>query len=145
MIKAIIFEKEKTNLQPENTQILTEYSDERLGAKIVSNTAPEMVKLSEKYTIKITVKNCGSETWSHDDKIRLCIWQDDFDYGFRVDIPEDVEIATGEQWTFELNDFIMENTTQTKLDFQMVEEGITYFGEREAVVIRAIKNGIAEN
>ena len=58
------------------------------------------VKLSEKYTIKITVKNCGSETWSHDDKIRLCIWQDDFDYGFRVDIPEDVEIATGEQWTF---------------------------------------------
>lgn len=141
----ISFEKEKINVQIGNIQTIKEYSDERLCAEVVSNTAPEKVKLSKKYTINITVKNCGSATWTNDKNIRLCIWQDDYDYGFRVNIPDGVEIASGEQWTFELNDFMLENTFQTKLDFQMVEEGITYFGEREEVLIKALNNGAVEN
>lgn len=132
----VSFGKEKgSNAAPE---INREYSDERLNADIVSNTAPETVNHTDQYKIEITVKNDGTATWSNSENIRLCIWQDEFDYGFRANIPDGVEIHSGEYWTFELEGFGLPEASSTKLEFQMVEEGITYFGEREAVIITAI-------
>lgn len=134
----ISFEKEKKSIQASSGQVNKEYADEELNAEIVSNTSPETVTHTGTYQIQITVENCGSAIWSNSENIRLCIWQDDVDWGFRINIPDGVEIHNGEQWTFELNDFVLRDAAQTKLEFQMVKEGIAYFGEREAVVITAV-------
>lgn len=135
VLTIISFEKERRSKAA--SEINKEYSDERLNAEIVSNTAPETVNHTELYKIEITVRNGGTATWTNSGNIRLCIWQDEFDYGFRVNIPDGIEVHSGEQWTFELDGFGLPEASQTKLEFQMVEEGVTYFGEREAVVITA--------
>lgn len=134
----VSFEKEKSDIQAGSGQVNAGYLDGVFEAEIVSNTSPEIVKHTESYQIQIIVKNCGTATWSENEKIRLCIWQDDFDYGFRVHIPDGVEVLSGEQWTFELNDFVLPEASQTRLEFQMVKEEVAYFGEREAVIITAV-------
>lgn len=110
-----------------------------LDAEIVSNTAPATVNHYDSYTIKITVRNIGEETWKREDNIRLCIWQDNVDWGFRVDLPQGIEVKSGEEYTFELQDFVLPEAEKTILEFQMLKEGITYFGEREPVNIVAIE------
>lgn len=134
----VSFEKEKHNIQAKQQELDLEYSDEELNAEIIFNNAPEWVKHTESYRILITVKNCGSAIWSNEEDIRLCIWQDDMDYGFRVNIPKGIEVHQGDEWTFELDGFMLPEASQTKLEFQMVKENVVYFGEREAAIIMAV-------
>lgn len=133
----VSFEKEK--LLQEDVETNMNYSDAELNAEIVSNTAPETVKHTDTNQIRITVKNCGTVTWSKSEDIRLCIWQDEYDWGYRVNLPDDVEVQKGEQYTFIVENFVLPEASRTKLEFQMVKEGITYFGEREAVEITAVE------
>lgn len=74
------------SFEKESHSRAAEYSDERLNAEIVSHTAPVTVNHTDSYKIEITVKNDGAATWTNSGNIRLCIWQDELDYGFRVDI-----------------------------------------------------------
>ena len=104
-------------------------------AKVVSNTAPPSVSHEDSYTFDITVKNTGSTNWSESQQIRLCIWQDGVDYGYRQSIPDGVTVAPGEEYTFTLSGFTLPEADSTYLEFQMVQEGVRYFGEKERVDI----------
>lgn len=104
-------------------------------AEIVSNNTPTEIKRGEKYDVNITVKNTTNEVWSNKRNIRLCIWQDGKDLGYRLNLPDDFELNPSEEYTFVLHDFQAPPSNSTYLEYQMVEEGIAYFGEKERVDI----------
>ena len=105
------------------------------GAEIVSHNSPTEVIRGKNYNIDIVVKNITSEVWSEDREVRLCIWQDGSDMGYRIKIPEGTLIKPGEEYTFKIQNFGAPPSESTYIEFQMVEEGITYFGEKERVDI----------
>lgn len=105
-------------------------------AEIVSTTTPTKIERGKKYDINITVKNTGTQSWSEKQKVRLCIFQDsDEDRGYRVKIPDGVEVKPGEQYTFVLQDFHAPAEESTYLVYQMVQDGVDYFGEKKRVDI----------
>ncbi|MNM92105.1 hypothetical protein D3C81_1044270 [compost metagenome] len=105
-------------------------------AQIISHTAPTTIKVDQTYNIDITVKNTGDEKWSEKSSIRLGIWQDGVDHGYRINIPEGTEISPGEEYTFTLSGFVAPPRDSTYLEFQMLQEGVSYFGEKERVDIQ---------
>ena len=105
------------------------------SAEIISHTTPPQVDRNKKYEIKITVKNTGVDSWSEDRAIRLSIWQDRHD-SYRVFLPAGVEVKRGEKYTFIFKDFqAPPDNVSTFLQYQMAEEGVTYFGEKKGVDI----------
>jgi hypothetical protein len=111
---------------------------ENPNAEILSHNAPTTINRTDSHTINITVKNTSNDSWSEEKQVRLCIWQDGKDYGYRLKLPEGVEIAPGEEYTFQLNGFVAPPGESTYIEFQMLQEGITYFGEKERVDIKVI-------
>ncbi len=134
----VIFERTERYLYT-----LAKKADQRLAhptlithdSQIISHNTPQIIKRDEKYNINITVKNTSQDTWSENKQVRLCIWQDGQDYGYRVNIPDGIEVRPNEEITFTLQGFGAPPNSTTYLEYQMVEEGITYFGERERVDI----------
>lgn len=122
----------------DNTMLgLAEYYPSLINptAEIISEDTPKEVKRGEKYNINITVKNTTNEVWSNKRNIRLCIWQDGVDFGYRLNFPSDFELKPNEEYTFTLNNFQAPPNNTTYVEYQMVEEGITYFGEKKRVDI----------
>lgn len=110
------------------------------SAEITSDNTPTEIKRGKKYDVNITVKNTTNEVWSNKRNIRLCIWQDGQDYGYRVNLPDNFELKPNEEYTFTLKDFqAPPSSNSTYLEYQMVEEGVTYFGEKKRVNIE-VKN-----
>lgn len=107
-------------------------------AEIVSNDAPSTVERERSYRINITVENTSYDSWSEEQGVRMCVWQDGQDRGYRQQLPDGVEIAPGEQYTFCIDNFVVPLGSSTYLEFQMCQEGIAYFGEKERVDIRVI-------
>ena len=106
------------------------------SADIVSDTTPTEIEHNKKYDVNITVKNTSGEMWNKDRNIRLCIFQDGQDFGYRIDIPDNVEIKPNEEYTFILRNFQAPSNSKTYLEYQMVEEGIQYFGEKKKIDIK---------
>lgn len=107
-------------------------------AVIESHSTPETVERGRKYDFEIVALNTGTEAWSEAKQIRLCIWQDGTDWGYRLLIPEGKEVAPGERFSFKLIGFGAPPTDSTCLEYQMVEEGVQYFGERARTDIAII-------
>lgn len=105
-------------------------------AKIISQNAPTEVNRQDTYTFDITVKNLGDESWSEEKLIRLCIFQDGQDHGYRIPLPAGAEVKPGEEYMFTLSGFGAPSSDTTHLEFQMVQEGINWFGEKERVDIK---------
>ena len=104
-------------------------------AEIISQTTPSQVDRNKKYEIKITVKNTGMDSWSEDRGVRLAIFRDGQDL-YRVLLPAGVEVKPGEEYTFIFKHFQASPAkNSTYLEYQMVEEGVTYFGQKVRVDI----------
>lgn len=134
----VVFERTEryiTTLAKQADPILVYGTLNNPSAEIISHNTPTEIKRGEKYNIDITVKNITNEVWSNKRNIRLCIWQDGLDHGYRVNFPDNFELKPNEQYTFTLNDFQAPPSDVTYLEYQMVEEGITYFGEKKRVDI----------
>ena len=114
---------------------LSQFPIRNLSAEIVSHNTPTMINRGESYDVNILVKNTGDQAWSEENQIRLCIFQDGKDYGYRVNLPEGVTIAPGQEYTFVLYNFRAPAGNATYLEYQMLQEGIQYFGEKERVDI----------
>lgn len=114
---------------------LSQLSIKDLSAEIVSHNTPTTIERGESYNVDISVKNTGDQVWSEDNQIRLCIFQDGKDYGYRVRLPEGVTVAPGQEYTFVLYNFRAPAGNSTYLEYQMLQEGIQYFGEKERVDI----------
>ena len=105
------------------------------SAMVVSQDTPTTIERGETYNINIRVRNTGKLAWSEDDQIRLCIFQDGTDYGYRVNLEEGVVIEPGREYIFVLYNFGAPAGSNTYLEYQMLQEGIQYFGEKERVDI----------
>ncbi|MFW2489238.1 alginate O-acetyltransferase AlgX-related protein [Clostridium chromiireducens] len=130
----VIFERTEryiTTLAKQADPVLLYGKLDNPSAKIISHNTPNEIKRGEKYDINVTVKNTTNEAWSSKRNIKLCIWQDGQDYGFRVNLPENFELKPNEEYTFTLKDFQASPNNSTYLEYQMVEEGIAYFGEKK--------------
>lgn len=106
-----------------------------LSAEIISHNTPATIKRGESYNVNILVKNTGDQDWSEEDQVRLCIFQDGKDLGYRITLPEGVIIQPGQEHTFVLFNLQAPAGDATYLEYQMFEEGIQYFGEKERVDI----------
>lgn len=114
---------------------LSQLSIKNLSAEIVSQDTPITIERGESYNVNILVKNTGDQVWSEEDQIRLCIFQDGKDYGYRVHLPEGVTVGPGQIYTFVLYNLRAPAGDTTYLEYQMLQEGIQYFGEKERVDI----------
>lgn len=103
-----------------------------LDAEVVSTTLPETVRRGVSKPLTVTVKNTGTEPWRAADGIALCIWRNGQDGGYRMLLPENESVAPGESYPFTMDDFTLYDTEAPLLEFQMVQEQVQYFGEREA-------------
>jgi len=134
----VVFERTEryiTTLAKQADPILIYGKLDNTSAEIVSHNTPTEVKRGEKYNIDITVKNTTNGVLSKKRNIGLCIFQDGQDRGYRLNFPDDFELKPNEEYTFILHDFQAPSGNATYLEYQMVEEGITYFGEKERVDI----------
>lgn len=113
-------------------------SYDSLNAEILSTTAPTTVNHTSSYDFEVTVKNTGTQPWSELQQNRLCIWQDGTDWGYRLYLPDGVTIEPGDTYTFALQGFVLPEADSTYLEFQMLQEGVCYFGEKQRVDIKAI-------
>ncbi|KAF5053350.1 hypothetical protein DSECCO2_399370 [anaerobic digester metagenome] len=105
------------------------------SAEIIDIDAPASLAPGEKGTIKVSVKNTGAEAWSAQDDIRLCFWQDDVDSGQRAYLPAGEAVNPQETITLTYDGFVMPDTAAVQLEAQMLQEGITYFGDRTPIII----------
>ena len=102
-------------------------------AQVISTTTPTQVERGKMYNINITVKNTGTENWSEKQQIRLCIFQDGKDCGYRIKLPDGVEVKSGQTYTFILQNFHAPSGNSTYLEYQMAEEGVNDFGQKKRV------------
>ena len=109
----------------------TKQNSSNLDAEIVAQEIPTELTAGQTCSFSVTVKNIGTCTWSELDQIRLGIFLDGEDSGYmgRAYIPAGVKIAPGESYTFTFKDFVP-TISDVKLEFTMLQEGNTYFGER---------------
>ncbi len=119
--------------------LLVKNSLRNANAEIVSHNAPVYIKRDKSYTIDITVKNTGEDTWSKEQDVKLCILQDGNDYGYRININDGEYIEAGEKYTFHLNGFVAPPENSTFIEFQMVQDGVQWFGEKEKVDIKILE------
>ena len=124
-------------MDPPPAAVLTEAAGV-CDAEIQEHNTPLTVERGRSYDIDIVARNTGTEAWSEAKQIRLCIWQDGADWGYRLLIPDGVEVAPGESFTFRLIGFGAPPTESTYLEYQMVQEGVQYFGEKERVDIAIV-------
>lgn len=80
----------------------------------------------------------GTESWHGIDQIRLGLWKNNVDTGYRIEIPSGVTVAPGESIVFTSEDFPFNIADGAYYEFQMLQEGIQYFGEKERVDITAV-------
>lgn len=82
-------------------------------------------------SLAVTMLNTGAEDWARLDLIRCLLWSGDQDTGMRAMLPYDVTVPPGEPYTFVFED--IGGWPKESLSTQMLQEGITYFGERLSV------------
>lgn len=104
-------------------------------AEILSENTPTEFEVGKKYDLEVTVKNMGDELWNEARAIRLSINVDGKDVGLRAYLPTDHKIEPGDSYTFVIHDFPSPPPETSYLEYQMVEEGIRYFGEKQRVDI----------
>jgi hypothetical protein len=109
---------------------------ENPNASVSSKDMPELIEPDIPYCFSITVENRGAQAWTESGrKVRLGYLETDgTDRGFRCTLPDQVEILPGESYTFEIEDFVY-NGSDNLISFQMLEEGITWFGDKLDVAV----------
>lgn len=105
------------------------FQKDSLQAEIVSQDLPDQLTAGKTATFSVTVKNTGKNSWSEESQVRLGIFLNGADCGARAYIPSGVTIAPGETYTFTFTDLTLP-AAGTKMEFYMLQEGVTYFGDR---------------
>ncbi len=80
--------------------------------------------------IYVTVKNTSSASWDILNEVRLGIIYNGNDTGKRINLPVNKTINTGGIYTFVVPKTLIAGLEQNKIEFLMLQEGISYFEER---------------
>ncbi len=103
---------------------------------LVSTDAPEELEKGKVYNMEFTFKNTGLTNWNAESKIGFGYLGDNYtDYGYRIMIPEGVEVKPGELYTFKVKEFAV-HTNDEALNFRMLIEGKDWLGEDNIIKIR---------
>jgi len=95
-----------------------------------------MMSAGQSYTIHVTVKNDGGNTWTAGDNYKLGFVGDNAPFGpNRVLIDTGVSVATGQQYTFAFTLTPGSSGTFT-LRYRMVRELVAWFGSTIAVTVK---------
>lgn len=116
---------------------LSEIPLEDLNAMIISENTPKEISLSDSSDIDIIIKNTGQSIWNEENGIRLGIWKDGIDYGYRIYIQGNV--YPGDEYTFTLENIADIISNDSLLEYQMLSEGVTWFGEKSRIEIKLKK------
>ena len=106
-----------------------------VSAEIVSNEAPISMEQGKTYTFNVVIKNSGQQSWSENYQVRLGVFIDGKDTGYRIYLPDGVAVEPGQEYTFTVKNYQLPAQRATFLEFQMLQEGYQYFGEKERVDI----------
>lgn len=98
-------------------------------AEEVSQTVPARVKIGSKTNFEVTVRNSGTQTWYKADLVRAGLFINGSDSGIRADLSDDIPVKSGESVTFTFKKIVPRDTDRL-FEFQMLQEGVAYFGER---------------
>lgn len=82
-------------------------------------------------SVHVTVKNTSSSAWRFEDFIRCCIWENGIDNGIRANLPMNSIVMPGETVEFVFEDIDIGDLLGDQLEVVMVQEGITFFGDRK--------------
>lgn len=84
-------------------------------------------------TLRVTVRNSSAWAWSGMDWIRLGVFKDGMDTGLRADMPGSEVVDPGEEIVFTIDLEDGATSSGVKVEVQMLQEGICYFGQRVQV------------
>jgi hypothetical protein len=109
-------------------------------AEIVSDTIPTTMIVGRSYTVQVTVRNAGRNTWTRDEGYMLGAVDDDdpFASELRIWLPPGVEVHTDETYTFEFEMTPPGYATTLLTDWRMVREGVRWFGEMIRYSVRVV-------
>ena len=102
------------------------------AAEIVETSFPTSMACRGSGTGVVVVRNTGSETWTREAGYKLGTVDDSDDFyqlDTRIWLPEEASIAPGETWTFEITLIAPGTEAEYTTDWQMVHEGVRWFGE----------------
>ncbi len=110
------------------------------GAAIVSADLPSVLDAGQTFDAQVTVKNTGTATWTRDTHKLGAVDDSDPLHGpdARVYLPQGVNVAPGDSWTFRIPMRAPQGKGTYKTDWRMVHEGVRWFGglaERDVTVV----------
>ena len=80
--------------------------------------------------INVTVKNTSNVSWDILNEVRLGIIYNGNDIGKRVNLPVGKTITPGEIYTFVVPKSLIAGLDRNRVEFLMLQEGISYFEEK---------------
>lgn len=91
----------------------------------------ELVSYDNKtLTAAITITNTGSSSWTREGQVNLGYWAGGAES--RAFLPSNVEVASGQSYTFQLKIANIKETEKLTLKFKMLQEGVTWFGNEKS-------------
>ena len=114
---------------------LPELPENQADAEIVSVSPLVQKEPGGDYSCSVTVKNTGTSSWSSLPSVRLCILENGTDVGLRVNFLDGERVFPGETYTFVVDGLRANGAEKNLLEFQMVWEGISYFGTPKSVLL----------
>lgn len=139
-VKAMLFPNDaKVNLQMVRDAVAFFGQKTELTIPVVSERQSEIESISfsvlpkagQSFTMQVTVKNTGSVIWSESSLIRLGV-EGNYTGTNRVCLPPNRKIKPDETYSFTFVAVAPASGTLS-MDVQMVQDGITWFGEKESV------------
>ena len=105
-------------------------------AEIVSHTLPGSL-CTGSYLAQVTVRNVGATIWSDAAGYKLGAFNDSdpFTTDTRIELPPNVVVNPGESYTFEIPMTAPVPAVTDTTDWQMVREGIGWFGGRASKLV----------
>jgi len=103
------------------------------GAKITAVASPQALMAGQTQNMQITIKNTGLMSWTAQNAVRLGIGYNGSNGG-RVHLPDGVTITRGESYTFTYA-VTAPSSGNMSLSFQMVQDGVAWFGAVKSVSI----------
>ncbi|MGG7178103.1 NBR1-Ig-like domain-containing protein [Clostridium paraputrificum] len=103
-----------------------------LSSQIVSENIPTSMEAGKTYSVSITVKNTGSETWTQGKLIKLGVnpTNNAFGVNYRQLLSSSASVAPGQTVTFNFNMTAPSYAGTYPISVQMLKEAVAWFGPK---------------
>lgn len=99
-------------------------------ATVVSSTLPTSLPCAQLVTVRVSVRNTGTTTWTAAEGYKLGAVGDSDPFGpGRITLPVTASIAPGQTWDFQVPLQAPNGSTTGTSDWRMVRENVRWFGD----------------